>query len=155
MNAVCAKISCNCGKVKILIDSPSALRFVCYCRDCRGYYNTLNSQAIQNDLPEVHPARLDPFGGVDVTQIYPDEIKLHNGQQHLRTVLIREKSPYHRTYCKSCSCWIQLYCQLSLRRMTWNSESLAGKLWRETDKWKNRAWAGVYRFSGFVPCQKG
>ena len=102
MNAISANTSCKCGKIKIAVDSPSALRFVCYCRDCRGYYNTLNSQAMKNELSEVHPARLDAFGGVDVTQIYPDEIKIHDGQQHLQTVLIRAKSPYHRTYCKSC-----------------------------------------------------
>ena len=102
MNAISANTSCKCGKIKIAIDSPSALRFVCYCIDCRGYYNTLNSQAMKNELSEVHPARLDAFGGVDVTQIYPDEIKIHDGQQHLQTVLIRVNSPYHRTYCKSC-----------------------------------------------------
>lgn len=101
MNAIRANISCHCGKVKISIDSPSALRFVCYCKDCRGYYNTLNSLALKNNLPGV-PAKLDPFGGVDVTQIYPNEIKILDGQSQLETCLIRDKSPYHRTYCKSC-----------------------------------------------------
>ncbi|KAL7520415.1 hypothetical protein ACHAWX_005138 [Stephanocyclus meneghinianus] len=100
MNAIRANISCKCGKVKIAIDSPSALRFVCYCKDCRGYYNTLNSLALKNNIPQA--AKLDAFGGVDVTQIYPREIKILEGHDQLETCLIRDKSPYHRTYCKSC-----------------------------------------------------
>lgn len=102
MNAIRANISCTCGRVKIAIESPSALRFVCYCKDCRGYYNTLNSLATKNNLPVLTPAKLDAFGGVDVTQIYPNEIKIVEGQDQLETCLIRDNSPYHRTYCKSC-----------------------------------------------------
>lgn len=101
MNAIRANIKCACGRVSLAIDSPSALRFVCYCKDCRGYYNTLNSLALKDNLSEI-PAKLDPFGGVDYNQIYPGEIKVLEGQDQLETCLIREKSPYHRTYCKSC-----------------------------------------------------
>ena len=101
MNAIRANIKCTCTRVSLAIDSQSALRFVCYCRDCRGYYNTLNYLALKDNLSEV-PAKLDSFGGVDVTQIYPSEIKVVVGQDQLETCMIREKSPYHRTYCKSC-----------------------------------------------------
>ena len=101
MNAIRANIKCTCTRVSLAIDSQSALRFVCYCRDCRGYYNTLNYLALKDNLSEV-PAKLDSFGGVDVTQIYPSEIKVVEGQDQLETCMIREKSPYHRTYCKSC-----------------------------------------------------
>jgi hypothetical protein len=100
MNAIRADISCHCGKVKLFIDSPSALRFVCYCKDCRGYYMTLNSLAIKHNLPA--PGKLDPFGGVDYSQLYPNDIKVVEGQDQLATCLIRDKSPYHRTYCRSC-----------------------------------------------------
>ena len=102
MKAIRANVSCACGKVKLAINSPSALRFVCYCKDCRGYYNTLNNLALKNNLPEQVPAKLDPFGGVDVSQIYPREIKVLNGQEQLETCLIRAKSPYQRTFCKGC-----------------------------------------------------
>jgi hypothetical protein len=54
-------VKCKCGKVKLQIDSPSALRFVCYSKDYRGYYNTLNEQAkANNHKPN---AALDPWGG--------------------------------------------------------------------------------------------
>eukprot|EP00970_Alexandrium_tamarense_P012553 scaffold2953_cov190-Alexandrium_tamarense.AAC.12 len=102
MNAIRAHVTCRCGKVKLAIDSPSALRFVCYCKDCRGYYNTLNRMSVNNSLPEA--AKLDPFGGVDVTQVYPSEIKVLEGNHDLiGTVVIRKKSPYHRSFAKCCN----------------------------------------------------
>lgn len=61
MQALRTNITCKCGAVKVAIDSPSALRLVCYCKDCRGYYNTLNAAAVKNKLQEA--ATLDPFGG--------------------------------------------------------------------------------------------
>ena len=61
-------VQCKCGKTKLAIDSPSALRIVCYSKDYRGYYNTLNEQAkAKGNSPS---AKLDPWGGVDLTQIY-------------------------------------------------------------------------------------
>ena len=54
-------IKCKCGKVNLNIDSPSALRFVCYSKDYRGYYNTLNEQAKANKHQP--NAALDPWGG--------------------------------------------------------------------------------------------
>ncbi|KAL7526627.1 hypothetical protein ACHAXR_003804 [Thalassiosira sp. AJA248-18] len=100
MQAIKANFSCQCGKVKGLVDSPSALRLVCYSKDYRGYYNTLNALATKIGLPE--PAKLDPFGGVDLLQIYPNEIKVLEGKDLLETCIIREKSPIHRCYTKCC-----------------------------------------------------
>ena len=100
MQANKANIQCLCGKVNGAIDSPSALRLVCYCKDCRGYYNTLNNLAKKSSL--VEPAKLDPFGGCDYTQIYPCEIHILEGKDMLETCIIREKSPIHRTYAKCC-----------------------------------------------------
>ncbi|KAL7452071.1 hypothetical protein ACHAWC_003813 [Mediolabrus comicus] len=95
-----ANIQCRCGTVKGRIDSPSALRFVCYSKDCRGYYNALNALATKAGLPEA--AVLDTFGGCDFTQIYPCEISIHEGQSKLETRLIRKGSPIPRTYAKCC-----------------------------------------------------
>ena len=61
-------IQCKCGKVKLALDAPSALRIVCYSRDYRGYYQTLNDQAVAKKQPA--NAKLDAWGGVDLTQIY-------------------------------------------------------------------------------------
>lgn len=38
-------VQCQCGKVHLQIHDDNPLRFVCYCRDCRGYYQTLNQRA--------------------------------------------------------------------------------------------------------------
>lgn len=54
-------VQCKCGKVKLAIDSPSALRIVCYSKDYRGYYNTLNEYAKVNN--HALNAALDPWGG--------------------------------------------------------------------------------------------
>ena len=54
-------VQCQCGKVKLAIDSPSALRIVSYGKDYRGYYNTLNEQA--KDKNKNPNAALDNWGG--------------------------------------------------------------------------------------------
>jgi hypothetical protein len=93
-------VQCTCGAVKLSINSPSILRLVCYCKDCRGYFNTLNENA---QLAGKNPvARLDAWGGVDLTQIYPDEIKVEEGMEHLETRIIREGSPMHRVFTTCC-----------------------------------------------------
>lgn len=54
-------VACKCGQIKLKIDSPSALRIVCYSKDYRGYYQTLNAQAkLKNQPPH---ATLDDWGG--------------------------------------------------------------------------------------------
>eukprot|EP00985_Skeletonema_marinoi_P010752 scaffold5048_cov83-Skeletonema_marinoi.AAC.4 len=100
IQAIKANIQCQCGTVKGSIDSPSALRFVCYSKDCRGYYNALNALAKNAGKPEA--AALDPFGGCDFTQVYPCEITIREGQDQLETRLIRKNSPIPRTYAKCC-----------------------------------------------------
>jgi len=94
-------IQCNCGKVKASISSLQSampLRFVCYCKDCRGYYNTLNSMAA-SDPP---PAKLDAWGGVDWTSIFPRDIEITEGKNLLKTCLIRPESKMRQVYCSSC-----------------------------------------------------
>lgn len=54
-------VKCKCCKVTLDIDSPSALRMVCYSKDYRGYYNTLNEQAKAKNNKANAP--LDPWGG--------------------------------------------------------------------------------------------
>jgi len=54
-------VQCKCGKVKLSVNAPSALRLVCYSKDYRGYYNTLNDQAKAKG--KASHAALDPWGG--------------------------------------------------------------------------------------------
>jgi len=62
-------VNCKCGKVKLKIDSPSALRLVSYSKDYRGYYQTLNEQATSKK--KSMNAALDPWGGyVQTANIY-------------------------------------------------------------------------------------
>ena len=96
-----ANVPCRCGKVQLAIDSPSALRFVCYSKDCRGYFQTLNEQT-QKLLGRPPAAVLDAWGGVDLTQIYPSEITVVRGSEHMEVVKIRPESPIRRVYASCC-----------------------------------------------------
>lgn len=94
-------IQCNCGKVKATIqalESAKPLRFICYCKDCRGYYNTLNGMA-PSDAP---PAKLDAWGGVDWTSVFPRDIEITEGKDLLKTCLIRPESKMRQVYCGNC-----------------------------------------------------
>lgn len=94
-------IQCNCGRFKGAINSLESarpLRFVCYCKDCRGYFNTLNELA-SSDPP---PAKLDAWGGVDWTSIYPRDIEITEGKDLLKVGLIRPESKMRQVYCGNC-----------------------------------------------------
>lgn len=102
-------IKCTCGKVKVEINSPSVLRLVCYCKDCRGYYNTLNGNADLHGNKKPPAAVLaDEWGGVDWTQLYPNEIKVVEGKENLETCIIRPGSKVHRVY--STCCYTPMFC---------------------------------------------
>jgi hypothetical protein len=100
LKSISQNVSCKCGKVQLAIESPSALRVVCYSKDYRGYYNTLNELAEKNNHKPA--AELDAWGGVDLTQIYPSEVKITKGQELAQPSLIREKSPIRRVYASCC-----------------------------------------------------
>jgi hypothetical protein len=53
---------CTCGKVEVAIETlekAPPVRMVCYCSDCRGYYESLDRIAIEKGLP--------PSGILDVS----------------------------------------------------------------------------------------
>lgn len=95
------KISCTCGKVQGHINSPSALRLVCHCVDCRNYYQALNVRGGNKLAP------LTPWGGVDLTQINPNELTFDSGKDQLKLAKISENyagkpSVMPRVYAKCC-----------------------------------------------------
>lgn len=106
-------IQCNCGKVKAAI-SPTVdpLRLVCYCKDCRGYYNTLNGMA--SPSAKEKPAQLDEWGGVDWLSVYPRDITITQGKDLLKTCLIRPSSRMRQVYCSSCSTPIFRFGEMSV-----------------------------------------
>lgn len=107
LQALQRSVQCHCGQVQLAIVSPDVLRFVCYCKDCRGYYNTLNDHCCQANKGTTtttteKPARLDFWGGVDYTQIYPSEITIVSGKEHIATSIIRKGSKINRFYASCC-----------------------------------------------------
>jgi hypothetical protein len=109
VHKICRTVSCRCGQTKFAIDSPDVIRLVCYCKDCRGYYNTLNEHAKMlhphHDDDEASPAAavLDPWGGCDYIHIiYPSEMKVIEGLKNLEVCKIREKSLIKRFYTRCC-----------------------------------------------------
>ena len=100
MHALKQIVSCHCGQVKLAIDAPDVLRFVCYCKDCRGYHHTLNRMAESQHLDPVVP--LDPWGGVDWTHCYPNEITVRQGKELLETCVLYPNSQMYRVYSSCC-----------------------------------------------------
>lgn len=100
--------SCKCGKVRasvLALEKFPPLRLVCYCKDCRGYFETLNRTANGDPATkktDAVPAQLDNWGGVDWTSLYPRDITILEGQDLLTTVKIREKSPMRQVYSTCC-----------------------------------------------------
>jgi hypothetical protein len=96
-----ATIQCRCGQTKIAIDSSNVLRIVCYCKDCRGYYNTLNQLADTTQYKT--PATLDAWGGCDYIHIMnPSDIKVIEGKKNLLVGKIRKESKINRVYTSCC-----------------------------------------------------
>ena len=93
-------VSCHCGKVKLAVDAQDVLRFVCYCKDCRGYHQTLNRLAESKHLDQVAP--LDSCGGVDWTHCYPNEITVLQGKELLETRVLHPESAMYRVYSSCC-----------------------------------------------------
>jgi hypothetical protein len=110
-NALRQTLKCNCGHTQIAVNSSDVLRLVCYCKDCRGYYNTLNGLAVATKLPNQvetavppRPAPLDAWGGCDYTHVIESsDVKVLEGQENLEVGKIREKSGVKRFYAKCCS----------------------------------------------------
>lgn len=104
--AMSFKARCNCGKVEVVVhtlEKSPPLRLVCYCKDCRGYYETLNRIATDNKADSRFPETLlDSWGGVDWTCLYPRDITVVKGQNLLTAVKIRESSPIRQVYSTCC-----------------------------------------------------
>lgn len=96
-------VRCKCGKVGASIqalETAPPLRLVCYCKDCRGYFNALNHMA--DDEKKSHSAVIDKWGGVDWTFVYPHDIVITDGKEFLKTGKIRDKSSIRQVYSTCC-----------------------------------------------------
>jgi hypothetical protein len=110
-NALRQTLKCNCGHTQIAVNSSDVLRLICYCKDCRGYYNTLNDLASTTKLPSQvetaappRPAPLDAWGGCDYTHVIgSSDIKVLEGQENIAVGKIHDKSGIKRLYASCCS----------------------------------------------------
>lgn len=101
------KATCKCGKVCASVNAlekAPPLRLVCYCKDCRGYFESLNRIAASDPKTTANPppALLDNWGGVDWTAVYPRDITLLQGQELLATAKIRESSSMRQVFTTCC-----------------------------------------------------
>jgi hypothetical protein len=101
------KASCQCGNVCASINALEKyppLRLVCYCKDCRGYFETLNHIAESDTATKIKapPALLDDWGGVDWTALYPRDVTILKGQDLLAVTKIREGSSIRQVYATCC-----------------------------------------------------
>ena len=98
--------SCKCGQVRasiLALEKSPPLRLVCYCKDCRGYFETLNRMASENStITDDFPAQLDSWGGVDWTSMYPRDITILQGHDRLTEAKINDKSIMRQVYTTCC-----------------------------------------------------
>ncbi|KAI9006857.1 hypothetical protein DFJ74DRAFT_712206 [Hyaloraphidium curvatum] len=88
-------VQCLCGKVRLGVKSASSMRLVCFCKDCRGYYE--HRREGNPSLPE-----LEAGGGVDYTQVGPGDITVLSGQEHLRAARLRGPKGQPRVWAACC-----------------------------------------------------
>jgi hypothetical protein len=88
------KLSCRCGKVQGRITNAkpsSGNRLVCYCKDCRKF-------AKQFNLGE---GILDEFGGTEVLQLAPSNVKIDQGIEYIACMRLTPKG-MNRWYTSCC-----------------------------------------------------
>ncbi len=87
-------IQCDCGEFRAeLYNFPKATpgRLVCYCDDCQLYAKKIEREDI-----------LDPYGGTQVIPVYPNDVNILSGEQHLKCNLLKEKG-LHRWSVTCCN----------------------------------------------------
>jgi hypothetical protein len=92
--AVIMEVQCECGKFRAKINGfPNRTpgRLVCYCDDCQKYLRHLK----RVDL-------LDSNGGTEVIPVYPADVEIVDGRDHLRCVRLSPTGTF-RFYTSCCN----------------------------------------------------
>ncbi|MCZ4279851.1 DUF6151 family protein [Kiloniella laminariae] len=87
-------LSCSCGKVQGLAHNVSpgkGTRIVCYCDDCQAFARYLGRET------EI----LDEYGGTDIYQLTPAQLKISHGAELLRSLRLTPDGLL-RWYCDCC-----------------------------------------------------
>jgi hypothetical protein len=77
--AVDVPLRCDCGVVSGVaknVSPDSGNHIVCYCKDCQAFARYLEHD---DDI-------LDEYGGTDIFQMTPSQIKIHQGKDQLRCI---------------------------------------------------------------------
>jgi len=88
------QIACDCGAFQATLtglpnNSPG--RVACYCKDCQRYLTKLG-----------RTDRLDDFGGTELVPVYPSEMNILKGEEHLKCNKLSSKG-LHRWSVTCCN----------------------------------------------------
>ena len=86
-------LRCACGILRgaaLRVSPRAGCRVVCYCDDCQAYARFLG-----------RPGIIDEWGGTDIFQMAPSNIRLTGGVEALSCVRLSGKG-MHRWYCGEC-----------------------------------------------------
>jgi hypothetical protein len=86
-------LRCACGRLRgvALAVAPGAgCRVVCYCGDCQAFARFL-----------ARPDITDPWGGTDIFQMAPSQVRITAGADALKCLRLSDKGMY-RWYCGDC-----------------------------------------------------
>lgn len=77
-------LKCQCGEVRGVaedVNPDRGNRIICMCDDCQNYIKYLNKE----------DEYLDQFGGTDIFQLTPSQIKIDHGLENIKSVKMTDK----------------------------------------------------------------
>jgi hypothetical protein len=88
-------LRCGCGQFQAVVSdlSPDVCNHViCYCDDCQAFGRFLGTEGM-----------MDARGGTEVVQVFPDQLQITAGLEHLRLLRLSEKGllRWHTDCCRS------------------------------------------------------
>jgi hypothetical protein len=88
-------LRCRCGEVRgTVVDvAPGACNHaLCYCKDCQAFARFLD----RADM-------LDAYGGTDIVQVAPSQVRIERGAEQLRSVRLHDKGMirWYSACCRS------------------------------------------------------
>ena len=76
-------LRCKCGQVSGSVKKvrpQCGNRIVCYCKDCQAFAQELDPKS----------NTLNAFGGTEIFQVAPDQVKIEQGTEHLASLRLTE-----------------------------------------------------------------
>ncbi|RHY34837.1 hypothetical protein DYB32_000633 [Aphanomyces invadans] len=89
-----AAFGCSCGKVQGHVLAPSGLHIVCYCDDCQKFGDVV--------CKDVGNSPVDKHGGTDIVQVFPADVVISHGKEHVTIGKLTEKTKLLRVFASCC-----------------------------------------------------